>query len=598
MNKNIYEDKLGFEPEENMPKLEAFKKFLQKKILVKQRKNKKESLQYYDIKRIDLCYEINDIINLQKEIEKLDEKIHRIKFDQSIIEKNNKKGIKGDKRIYYSCCLCCETEESLEQIKYEKEELEKKLNELIEPEDIIFENLEGSLNSKINNIFCVSFVSVIIVGISLVINGLLFYFQSSIDKSEDPNGKTFIIYVLSFLISIANSIIDFIIEIVLEKLIKSQNSYTLTNFYITYSLALTFTWFLNSCILPITLDIVNSKEEHEVLTSNMIIKFLFNSFVQPIMWTINIKFLYKKFKKCIIEQKEKINYNQKELNELYELQSMNVAAKYSYLGKTLLISFVFAPIFPLGFCISFIGFIFGYWLEKFNLSKMYKKPEKLDKQIAEYYMNYFEIIFSAYYIGSYYFILDFDNFEIWNWINYIFMLFMCFRRCFLIDFFKIKESEIHKKTYDDMYLDFVIDYERANPVTRIEGEMRYLDKLEEKNKINLIEKDRRKRTIKEENQMKLYLRRQRISRIVNIKELNNLLNLDDDAQKTEKDIICNIEQIIENDKKEGKIFKIKKSKIKTRKSKAKYANNESETSIPSHYLMNKENSIKTTIKYS
>jgi len=132
LNKNIYEDKLGFEPEENMPKLEAFKKFLQKKILVKQRKNQKESLQYYDIKRIDLCYEINDIINLQKEIEKLDEKIHRIEFDQSIIEKNNKKGIKGDKRIYYSCCLCCETEESLEQIKYEKEELEKKLNELIE----------------------------------------------------------------------------------------------------------------------------------------------------------------------------------------------------------------------------------------------------------------------------------------------------------------------------------------------------------------------------------------------------------------------------------------------------------------------------------
>ena len=87
LNKNIYEDKLGFEPEENMPKLEAFKKFLQKKILVKQRKNQKESLQYYDIKRIDLCYEINDIINLQKEIEKLDEKIHRIKFDQSIIEK-------------------------------------------------------------------------------------------------------------------------------------------------------------------------------------------------------------------------------------------------------------------------------------------------------------------------------------------------------------------------------------------------------------------------------------------------------------------------------------------------------------------------------
>ena len=274
---------------------------------------------------------------------------------------------------------------------------------------------------------------------------------------------------------------------------------------------------------------------------------------------------------------------------------MNVAAKYSYLGKTLLISFIFAPIFPLGFCISFFGFIFGYWLEKFNFSKMYKKPEKLDKQIAEYYIQYFAEIFGIYYLGSYYLILDIDNFEIWNWIFWVFIPIIFFRRCFLIDFFKIKESEIHKKTYDDMYLDFIIDYERANPVTRIEGEMRYLDKLEENNRINKIEKDKRKKKIKEENQMKLYLRRQRISRIANIKELNNLLNLDGDVQKNEKDIICSIEPIIEKDKKEGKIFKKKiqktKSKSKTKKASKNTVSHESGISIPSHILMNKEKTV-------
>ena len=51
------------------------------------------------------------------------------------------------------------------------------------------------------------------------------------------------------------------------------------------------------------------------------------------------------------------------------------------------------------------------------------------------------------------------------------------------DCLKLKESNVHKKTYDDMYLFFVNDYERANPMTRIEGEMRYLDKLEGKNKL-------------------------------------------------------------------------------------------------------------------
>ena len=258
-----------------------------------------------------------------------------------------------------------------------------------EPEDIIFDNLEISYKKKLKNIICISLVSFIILLISSLIYSFLYNFQARIDGIYE---KTIILHVLSLLITIITVIFDLIFEIVIEKMIKIEKSNTLTNFYATYSLVLTFVWFLNSCILPIILDIFNSKE-HEVLTSNMIIKFLFNSFVQPIMWTINIKFLYKKFKKCIIEQKEKINYNQKELNELYELQSMNVAAKYSYLGKTLLISFVFAPVFPLGFCISFIGFIFGYWLEKFNFSKMYKKPEKLDKQIAEYYINYFGEIF-------------------------------------------------------------------------------------------------------------------------------------------------------------------------------------------------------------
>ena len=126
LEKKIYEDKLGFEPEGNMPKLDLFKNFLQKKIFMKKRKNKKDPLQQYDIKRIDLCYELDEIIYLQKEIEELDEKIQRIEFDQSMIEKNNRKGIKGDKRFYYSCFLCCETEESLEKIKKKREKSKKK----------------------------------------------------------------------------------------------------------------------------------------------------------------------------------------------------------------------------------------------------------------------------------------------------------------------------------------------------------------------------------------------------------------------------------------------------------------------------------------
>ena len=133
LDTKLYEDKLGFEPDKNLPKLNLFIKFLEKKLF----KN-------YNIKKIDLCYNLSEIIALQKYIEELDEKIEKIEFDQSMIEKNNKKGNKGDKRIYYSC-LCCE--KSLEEIKTEKKDKEKKLNKLIE-------------SSKKNNNFCgVAFVS-------------------------------------------------------------------------------------------------------------------------------------------------------------------------------------------------------------------------------------------------------------------------------------------------------------------------------------------------------------------------------------------------------------------------------------------------------
>ena len=112
----LYEEKLGFEPDKNMPKLNLFKKFLEKKLF-----------QNYNINRIVLCYKLNDIMTLEKNIEELNEKIERIEFDQSMNKKN--KGIKGDKRFYYSC-LCCK--ESLEQIKMKKNDKEKYLNELIE----------------------------------------------------------------------------------------------------------------------------------------------------------------------------------------------------------------------------------------------------------------------------------------------------------------------------------------------------------------------------------------------------------------------------------------------------------------------------------
>ena len=303
-----------------------------------------------------------------------------------------------------------------------------------EPEDVIFENLETSQLKRFINIVFTSLVSSIICGICFTICIFLYLLKLIIDEVKDLRESTILLYLLSFGITIITSVMDFILEIVLEKLAKSEKHYTWTNFYTSYSIKLTFFSFINSALVPAICELVlGDSDGYIFLINNMLMKFLVNAFVTPIMWTINLNFGLKKIRQCLIEKKDKINYNQKELNEIYELQSMNIALKYSYIVKTLLMSFIYAPIFPLGLGISLLGLIFGYWLEKFNFSKMYSKSKKLDKQIAEIYMKFFIIIFYAYGLGDYYFLHGADGIDMWSLVNlfsFQFLIFMPFHSLF------------------------------------------------------------------------------------------------------------------------------------------------------------------------
>ena len=83
---------------------------------------------------------------------------------------------------------------------------------------------------------------------------------------------------------------------------------------------------------------------------------------------------------------------QKDLNQFYLYPDMNLAYKYSYLIKTTVMCLFFMPIFPLGFIISFIGFILAYYLDNYNFTHMYKRPEMLDEIIAQVYSYYFIVL--------------------------------------------------------------------------------------------------------------------------------------------------------------------------------------------------------------
>ena len=176
-----------------------------------------------------------------------------------------------------------------------------------EPEDIIFENLEIKPIWRIINTLIVYLVSIIICGVSFVAIIFLNRVQEDIDKhKENKTTHTVLLYVVSFGITGVTSVIDIVLEIVLEKLTRWEKQPTWTNFYLSYSLKLTIFSFVNSAVLPIVSEFFfNKSNGHEFLISNMLMKFLVNSFVTTIMWTINFRCVLKSIRRCIIEKKRK-----------------------------------------------------------------------------------------------------------------------------------------------------------------------------------------------------------------------------------------------------------------------------------------------------
>ena len=403
-----------------------------------------------------------------------------------------------------------------------------KVEKAPEPDDMIFENIQTGKFRRIIYIILVYFICLIICFLNLIIVWVLCYAQLAFDYFKGETGQTkhkIFFYLMSFIITGVTIGVDILLEKVLEYLTKLEKQTTWTKFYLSYSIKLTIFSFLNSSFIQLWCYVIMLDEIG--IINNLFIKFLVNSFVTPLMWTINVGYICTKFKKCLI-LKGKITYNQKDLNELYELQSMNVSAKYSYIAKTVLLSFFYIQIFPFGLIITSFGFIFAYWIEKYNFAKIYKKPKKLDKLIAEFYTNYLVVALFIYQIGDFLFIYYFYSYHYqrytWKLVKIIvfsLFIFLPYHKILSIDFLKIKGSKINTKTYDEKYIEFNTDYERVNPMTKKEGKLRYLNKLEEKNIINKEEKNKRKEEIQNENPFRFYQEQTKVKQYKNIKGLKN-----------------------------------------------------------------------------
>ena len=382
------------------------------------------------------------------------------------------------KYIFFFCCL--------------KKDLKANLSvsTTSEPEDILYENLEYSSIKR-------TFRTLIVYIISILLIGACFGIFIGLNILQEKVNEQAIHIILSYILSLCNtcvsSCLNIIFQMILDFLTKQEKPYTMTEYYRSYSVKLTLFSFFTSSVVPLICELIRNSNGYEILISNMLMMFLVNAFVTPIMWTFNFTYFLKKFQICLIDfrkdpKNEDKNHNmtQRELNDLYELPDMCIAYKYSYLAKTILMTFLYIPIFPLGIAISLVGFVLGYLLEKFNYAHMYKRPEMLNHRLCAFYVNHFDVVFFVYAIGDYIFMND--SYENRNIPLAKIIIFGIITAIPYSKFLKkkcigIHESDINSNEYKDKYFTFSTDYERANPMTRKKGIKQYLQNLLECKKI-------------------------------------------------------------------------------------------------------------------
>ena len=398
------------------------------------------------------------------------------------------KFIKFFKDLIYMICGCC-----IDKNKKPIIWLRRFVNfeQADEPSDIIFENLAFGIISKNLRTFIVYIISFFIAIFS---NSICFVIIASINALLDYINKKYphpiVQYLTSLVISCISTALNYIYENIFHILTKFEKQSTMTKYYLSYSIKLTIFSFVNSGILPLLGEIYHPSDCHKTLINNMLMIFLLNSIYTPIRWTLNISFFRKKINICLLERTkepdEEHGKTQKELNDLYELPNMNISIKYSYVAKTLLMAFLYIPIFPFGIVISFFGFCLAFLLEKFNFSKIYKKPEMLGAKICKFYVDYFIIVLFVYALGDYFFLRDIYRTSFWSFFNLItfgFFIFVPYVKLLNRDYLNFDKYDFYKKEYKDCF-EFSQDYERANPISKKEGKINYLKKLKEKELIN------------------------------------------------------------------------------------------------------------------
>ena len=428
--------------------------------------------------------------------------------------------------IIFSCCVSEETKRK----NYLRKEISVELP--TEAYEVIWQNMGFSICQKILYTSFSVIVSIILIGISFGVVSFLNYIQFNLTGTEQEGLHHFYEYLLSFGISIIISLLNSLARKLLKLVTKRfEPIETKTDYYISLSSKITIFTFINTDIVPLLSNYIHSEDNNnDILLNNMLVIFITNFTLNPIVFYLNTNTLCKLCRRARARMSleglpvEDSTYTQDELNKLFQNPSMSLCYKYSFFSNILLTSFFYLSVLPLGIVFSLAGCIISYFLEIAHL-QFYKRPEVLNSRLCKHFISHFNIAIAVWAIGNFIFLRStekhYSTFSLLNFILFIVIIFIPYHS-FKFNLLGFKEGEITKGSYEEYELIFPTDYEKQNPLTKREGMIKYIKKLKSMNYIDKIQYQFLINNINKESSMVNYYKTSRnVGNILNYYEFQH-----------------------------------------------------------------------------
>jgi len=364
---------------------------------------------------------------------------------------------------------------------------------------VYWEHLDVRSVRRIVNVCITYAISLALVGVSFgIIYGLTLAKLNYMESHEDDDSNLALVInnLLSLTVSFTITFINSSLRIVVRKFSDYEQNETLTAHNLSVALKLTLVRFINTALVPITINrqFTDGNDEwfgQGGLINDVFYIFLSIGFLDTFLYLTDYMYIWKKIKQCLSKSRgENSKINQQTANQLFEGPKLDMANIISKMYTMILCTLFFAPLFPISIVLCLASLLWGYGVEKYNLLRRHKVPEQMGPFIVNFMANllpymaflwalslvfFYNTLFSRYYEDYIVYLAGPILILVIVFIFLILPIRSCINRC-------ISLEDLQDINYGEQAVKFITDYDAENPATKKEGEIRLLELRRPKDK--------------------------------------------------------------------------------------------------------------------